>query len=100
MAFRTSVTALMLATALGMMIAEALAWDDAKYIDLKGQWVRTIGGAGRYDPTKPLGRLQEAQLAPQYGTGDAGRRSDQATGPIAGRADDARISGHSRGESC
>ena len=73
MPYRTSVTALMLATALGMMIAEARAWDDAKYVDLKGQWARTIGGAGRYDPSKPLGRLQEAPLAPQYGTGDAGR---------------------------
>jgi hypothetical protein len=75
----------MLATALGMMIAEALAWDDAKYIDLKGQWTRTIGGAGRYDPTKPLGRLQEAPLTPEYQAIHEASLADQAQG---GQGDD------------
>ena len=85
MPYRTSVTALMLATALGMMIAEAQAWDDAKYVDLKGQWARTIGGAGRYDPSKPLGRLQEAPLTPEYQAIHEASLADQAQG---GQGDD------------
>jgi hypothetical protein len=41
------------------------AWDDAKYPDLKGQWVRT-GRGGTFDPTKPSGRGQQPPLTPEY----------------------------------
>ena len=44
------------------------AFDDAKYPNLKGQWHRAEGnaGAGRFDPTKPPGRLQGAPLTAEY----------------------------------
>src|SRR5262245_9159963 len=59
---RCVIIALTLATALAVMSFDASAFDDAKYPDLKGQWVRAEGarGVGRFDPTKPPGRLQEA----------------------------------------
>ena len=44
--------------------APALAFDDAKYPDWKGQWVRIGGGA--FDPTKPIGRGQQPPLTPEY----------------------------------
>ena len=47
-----------------LTVIDAHAWDDTKYPDLKGQWVRAEGavGEGRFDPTKPPGRLQEPPL--------------------------------------
>ena len=63
MSHRTSIAAAGLVAALGMMMTDAAAWDDAKYMDLKGQWVRASGGMGRYDPTKPPARGQEASRA-------------------------------------
>jgi hypothetical protein len=46
----------------------AQAFDDAAYPDLKGKWDRAEGnaGEGRFDPTKPPGRLQEAPLTAEY----------------------------------
>src|SRR5437870_8833364 len=62
MLHRSLIAAIALASALGVSALDAQAWDDSKYPDLKGQWVRADGarGVGRYDPTKPPGRLQEA----------------------------------------
>ena len=65
MSHRTSIAAATLVATLAMMTTDAVAWDDAKYIDLKGQWVRASGGMGRYDPTKPPGRGQQAPLTPE-----------------------------------
>jgi len=47
------------------MVANAEAWDDAKYPDLKGQW-RIIGGPMRFDTSKPWGPGQQAPLTPEY----------------------------------
>src|SRR5204862_4517575 len=60
----------------------ARAFDDAKYPDLKGQWVRAQGarGVGRFDPTKPPGRLQEAPLTAEYQTIYEANLADQARG--------------------
>jgi hypothetical protein len=55
MPHRILVAVITLVAALGMMNTDARAWDDAKYIDLKGQWVRADGGMGRYDPAKSPG---------------------------------------------
>jgi len=44
--------------------ASARAEDDGKYPDWTGQWVRT--GGIQFDPTKPLGRSQQAPLTPEY----------------------------------
>jgi hypothetical protein len=56
--------------ALLMTTAGALAFDDAKYPDLKGQWLRARvpGAVGQppWDPTKPPGRGQQAPLTSEY----------------------------------
>ena len=44
--------------------ASARAEDDGKYPDWTGQWVRT--GGIQFDPTKPLGRGQQAPLTSEY----------------------------------
>src|SRR5262245_65632310 len=73
MLYRSSINAIVLAAALCATMTGAQAWDDSKYPDLTGQWVRAEGarGVGRYDPTKPPAQGQEAQLTadnrPIYG---------------------------------
>jgi hypothetical protein len=49
----------------GAWVAKALAWDDALYPDLKGQW-RVIGGPMRFDSSKAWGPGQEAPLTAEY----------------------------------
>jgi hypothetical protein len=49
----------------GLPISSAQAFDDAKYPDWKGQWVR-IGGGGQFDPDKPGGRGQQPPLTAEY----------------------------------
>jgi len=46
-------------------VTKALAWDEALYPDLKGQW-RVVGGPMRFDPSKPWGPGQEAPLTAEY----------------------------------
>jgi hypothetical protein len=47
-----------------------MAFDDAKYPDLTGQWVAVripgVRGQLAFDPTKPWGLGQEAPLTPEY----------------------------------
>src|SRR5580704_7316814 len=63
----------------------AQAFDDSKYPDLRGQWVRGDGGMGRYDPTRPPGRGQQAPLTPEYRAIHEASLADQAAG---GQGDD------------
>ena len=49
-----STAAIALATAFCITIVDAQAWDDSKYPDLKGQWVRANGARGR--STRPRWR--------------------------------------------
>jgi hypothetical protein len=53
MPYRSLIAAMSLLAAQYMTVVDAQAWDDAKYPDLKGQWVRAegAGGVGRFDPT-------------------------------------------------
>jgi len=53
------------AAALWSAGARAQIIDYSKYPDLTGQW-RPIGGAGRFDLSKPGGRGQQAPLIPEY----------------------------------
>jgi hypothetical protein len=53
------------AAALTAAIVDARAFDEAKYPDWKGQWVR-IGGGGQFDPTKPGRRGQQPPLTAEY----------------------------------
>ncbi len=66
MVYRSSIGSIALAAALCVPFAGAQAFDEGKYPDLKGQWVRTDTGPPRYDPTKPSGRGQQAPLKPEY----------------------------------
>ena len=80
---RSSIAAVVMATALCLTIAPAQAWDDSKYPDLKGQWLR-VGPQGfngtRFDPSKPPGRGQEAPLTAEYQAIFEANLKDQAEG--------------------
>ena len=65
--------------ALLCVTSPALAWDDARYPDLSGQW-RAIGGPGRFDISKPAGRGQQAPLTPEYQAIFEANILDQAAG--------------------
>jgi hypothetical protein len=52
------------AAALVLAGTGARAFDETKYPNLAGQWVRI--GAGSYDPKKPSGLGQQAPLTPEY----------------------------------
>jgi len=65
--------------ALLCVTSPALAWDDAQYPDLSGQW-RAIGGPGRFDISKPAGRGQQAPLTPEYQAIFEANLLDQAAG--------------------
>jgi hypothetical protein len=69
MPYRPSIGALALAAFLCLSSAAALAFDDASYPDLSGQWLRINQGKGgqiTFDPTKAWGFGQEAPLTPEY----------------------------------
>jgi hypothetical protein len=82
MLYRSSIGAIALTAALCATIAGAQAWDESKYPDLTGQWVRADGsrGVGRYDPTKPPARGQEAPLTAEYQAIYEANLADQAQG--------------------
>jgi len=68
-----SIFSLSAIAALVLAVGDARAFDDAKYPDLRGQWVRAPGGdlSGnpnnpKFDPNKPPGRGQQAPLIPEY----------------------------------
>src|SRR3954451_14832673 len=63
MPIRSSIGAVVLATVIVTTIA-ARAQDETKYPDWSGQWLRT--GGIQWDPTKPVGRGQQAPLTPEY----------------------------------
>jgi hypothetical protein len=45
----------------------AKAFDESKYRDWKGQWIRAEEGPPRYDPSRPIGR-QDAPLTEEVVT--------------------------------
>jgi hypothetical protein len=57
--------AFVLTTALVAAAQTARAFDDSKYPDWKGQWVR-IGGGAQFDPVKPPARGQQPPLTREY----------------------------------
>ncbi len=65
MLYRGSISAIAFLATLGVMIADAQAWDDTKYPDFSGQW-RSIGGPGRYDQSQPRGGPTPAPFTPEY----------------------------------
>jgi hypothetical protein len=77
---RSSIAAIALAAALGATNTSAQAWDEARYPDLKGQWVRGYPGGARFDPSKGLGPRQEAPLTPEYQAIYRANLAEQAKG--------------------
>jgi hypothetical protein len=71
------------AAALSSLATAAAAFDDAKYLDLSGQWVAVrlgVGGQPAFDPTKAWGRAQQAPLTPEYQSVLEASLADQAGG--------------------
>jgi hypothetical protein len=69
MRYRLSTGTLTLAVSICLSLGCARAFDDSKYPDLRGQWLRVnlhAGGQISFDPTKAWGTGQEAPLTPEY----------------------------------
>jgi hypothetical protein len=80
MLYRSLIGAIALVSAFGTAMTNTRAWEDSKYPDLKGQWVRGPGGAARYDISKPAGLRQEAPLTAEYQAIYEANLKDQAQG--------------------
>ena len=89
---RSSIGAIALLAALGMTIAGAQAFDEAKYPDLSGQWHR-VGGT-QWDPSKPRSLGQQAPLTAEYQAVFEKSLADQDAG---GHGDDLRFTCRSSG---
>jgi hypothetical protein len=55
-----------LAAAIALATTSASAFDESRYPDWRGQWMRSETGTPRYDPGRPSGLGQQAPLIPQY----------------------------------
>jgi hypothetical protein len=66
MQYRISIAAAALVAVLGVTMGNVRAFDEAKYPNWKGQWLRGDPGPSRYDPSKPSGRGQQAPLKPEF----------------------------------
>jgi hypothetical protein len=84
---RNSIGTMSLAATLACAMTAAWAFDETKYPDWSGQWVRPRGVGVQWDPTKPLGLKQEAPLTPEYQTLLEASLADQQAG---GQGGDAR----------
>ena len=81
MLYRSSLGAIALAAALTMSSVGAQAFDETKYPNWKGQWLRVGTGQGAtWDPTKPWGPGQQAPLTPEYQAIFDANLKDQAAG--------------------
>jgi hypothetical protein len=77
--YRRSIELIALAMLLAT-IGTAQAFDESKYPDWKGQWRRFEPGPPRYDPSKPVGRGQQAPLTEEYKAVHAASVADQGAG--------------------
>jgi hypothetical protein len=86
MIYRSSIGLVAFATAMGLTIAGAAAFDEAKYPDWKGQWSRlhTLRDQASpnpsFDPNKFQGLAQGAPLTPEYQSILEVSLADQAAG--------------------
>jgi len=76
------------ALAVALAATTAQAFDETKYPDWSGQWRRPPGVSIQWDPTKPLGRGQQAPLTAEYQALFEASLADQAKG---GQGEDARF---------
>jgi hypothetical protein len=77
-----------MALAVALAATTARAFDETKYPDWSGQWRRAPGIGIQWDPTKPLGRGQQAPLTAEYQALFEASLADQAKG---GQGEDARF---------
>jgi hypothetical protein len=77
---RSSIASLALAATLWSTSVAAQAFDESKYPDFAGQWRRPPGVGIQWDPTKRLGRAQQAPLTPEYQAMFEASLADQAAG--------------------
>src|ERR1700730_18822303 len=86
MLYRSLSGTLALAAALLVTVGGALAVDDSKYPNWKGQWSRfntnQQGQAVKFDPSKPSGPGQQAPLTPEYQKVLEDSMADQAKGGL------------------
>lgn len=87
MRYRNSIGTIALAALFATAAAGARAHDETRYPDWSGQWLRT--GGIQWDPSKPIGRGQQAPLTPEYQAVFEASLADQARG---GAGNDARYS--------
>jgi len=84
MRYRSLIGTTVLAAALLMTFTEAQAFDESKYPNLKGQWIRArfpgVAGQPSYDPTKNQGPAQRAPLKPEFQAVLEANMKDQAAG--------------------
>jgi hypothetical protein len=73
-----------LALLAGLAAVPATAQDISKYPDWSGQWKRTAGTDGRWDPSRPPRRGQQAPLTPEYQAIYEARLADRAAGGLGG----------------
>src|SRR5499425_1849603 len=75
---------LVMALALGIPMSEARIFDESKYPDWRGQWMRLpvggLKGNPSWDPNKSDGLAQEAPLTPEYQRKLEASLADQAAG--------------------
>jgi hypothetical protein len=79
MLYRSSIASIAVLAALCVTGADAQAFDDAMYPNLKGQW-RVVGGPMRFDTNKAWGPGQQAPLTPEYQAIFEANLKDQAEG--------------------
>src|ERR1022692_3394487 len=75
---RSLIGAIALLAGLNIMVSDALAFDETKYPQWRGQW-RRIGGI-QWGPSKALGLAQPPPLKPQYQALFESSLADQAAG--------------------
>jgi len=84
MSYRALIATATLAAALTLPLAAAQAFDESKYPDWSGAWRRLpvpgVTGQPGYDPTKRLGRAQQAPLTPEATAIMEASIADQAKG--------------------
>ncbi len=66
MLYRSLIGSIALVVVLGMAAADAQAFDETKYPEWRGQWRRPPGVGVQWDPSKPIGRAEQAPLTAEY----------------------------------
>jgi hypothetical protein len=77
---RSALRAVATAATVAIASSGAVAFDETKYPDWSGQWMRPPGVGFQWDTTRPPGLAQEAPLTPQYRAVLEASLADQAGG--------------------